>query len=406
LRKAALAIFCLGLIPRLIASYLGSGTLLQIPFVANFAILLDWRYYYVPWAQHFLQGMLPYSGFAYSYLPLFLVWTAGFQALGFLPLLMVITGAGSSVMVYLIARVWTSERIARYSAIAYALSPYFLIYEGYAPVSEQPLTFLFLAGIALSVQGRAKEGYLSYALAMFTKQNAFGFLPAVIVDILRNKGKRGLLRFAGVVCLVAFIVSIPFLILEPGPYLYVLTVGRIGAPGLGGVVPVGNSSSFSSPDTFTLSGLTYTVYQAPFIDRLAQLLNGPLLLLFVFPIVMMRKTKSYFAISGAATFVVLTAFADYIGALNGIFQFRFIASYALLSAAAWDMTSLVFICGFPIVSLFLPPGPDQLLSPTLQVVAIFFLWLIQESKRPAQVGLRSLFVLASDANQEETRGIE
>ena len=121
-------------------------------FNPGLEIYHDFYGYYVTQLIDLSKGMIPYKDFAYSYPPLFLYSLYPFFKLGgeyaaSIPILL--ADAATSPLIYVIVRRFASERISLAAGISYAISPFFLIYEGYLWFSSQPMTFFLLLALYL-----------------------------------------------------------------------------------------------------------------------------------------------------------------------------------------------------------------------------------------------------------------
>ena len=200
-------------------------------FNPGFEIYHDFYAYYAIQLKDLSEGLLPYRDFAYSYPPLFLYTLYPFFSLGYaylasIPILL--SDALTSVLIYLIARQFGNPRIAFFAGLSYALSPFFLLYEGYLWFSSQPMTFFFLMSIYLLLSKRPIFSFAAFAFAILFKQEVMFVLPLYIILYLRDY-RGNFLRGFSTFCGILLVFSIPFLVLAPGAYVTSLSLRHSGS---------------------------------------------------------------------------------------------------------------------------------------------------------------------------------
>ena len=173
-----------------------------------------------------LHGYLPYRDIPFNYGPLYLYSMVPFyvltQLLSAFPTVM--ADALTALIVYRLVRDASGARLALASGLAYALSPFVLVNEGYLWMSSQPMTMFIVLSLYQMRRGRLTESMLSIALGALFKQEALFILPVILWEYWRQQGRqvtRGMLYSA-----LTYVIGIsPFLILAPRATLYSLAYG-------------------------------------------------------------------------------------------------------------------------------------------------------------------------------------
>ncbi|TFG08855.1 hypothetical protein EU538_06335 [Candidatus Thorarchaeota archaeon] len=216
----------------------------------NFEGWADYDYYYMSWADQFLDGYLPYTeGFnhptidgteyntPYFFPPLYVYMCTFGRLLPIQPcgigLVITVFGFITVFPVYGIAEYLSSNRqVAVISAATYLLNPLTLYYIAFEWLNPAPFIFFSLLGFLLLMKKKRLPGTLAIVTAALFKQTAFFFgLPLVAYLLKRapedpvpeiDETQEGrppgdeldLLGFAGIVVVVvafAAAVSLPYL---------------------------------------------------------------------------------------------------------------------------------------------------------------------------------------------------
>ncbi|HYB02914.1 MAG TPA: glycosyltransferase family 39 protein [Nitrososphaerales archaeon] len=413
MRKIILWLFAIALISRAIvaiiqiaygiSSELNYETYIYGYFNPGLEIYHDFYGYYVTQLIDLSKGMMPYKDFAYSYPPLFLYSLYPFFKLGgeyaaSIPILL--ADAATSPLIYVIVRRFAGERISLAAGISYAISPFFLIYEGYLWFSSQPMTFFLLLAIYLLFNNKLFYSSAVLAIAILFKQEILFILPFYFMWCLKYYKRSDIEK--GIIIIVATlgIVSLPFLLATPGGYVTSVSYATLDhsyIPPLSSVAISGNSTQTASSigtQSLTCSlvsntwrssvcnygSLTYTdfksqlswtvIFSWPFLNIISPFLALPLIgVSLYYTYVLRRADKSFTILSGLILLVFITIFDIEI---HSIFRYYFIPVYALLLIATTDRYSLGISIGAPLVSLVLPSGAVQLLPPLIGMLAILF----------------------------------
>jgi len=355
----------------------------------------DFNGVYVPWLHFVSKGMVPYWDFtSYIYTPLFLYMLYPFYYLGgsyaaSIPIML--SDAATAPVVYLIAKRLASARISLAAGLMYALCPFALFYEGFLWFSSQPMTFFMLLTMYLLRCGRPTYSAVSMALAIMIKQEALFLLPVYLVWLatrFRGSAPRGIL----VISIIAVIVSLPFLIIDPVRYIISLDyLNPSTSPSVACVNEIINKTTVAvcGGVTSAVSGLTFTttagstVAQAGgfpvayVLDKIGLFLS-PIIFVVALPAVIASRNApnalELFSAYTLAGFLILFMLVT-----NIFFSYHYIPVYALLFAAAGGRRTLAVIVAAPAVALFLlPEGP---MGPLVTVVAILIVLAAQEGPK-------------------------
>jgi 4-amino-4-deoxy-L-arabinose transferase-like glycosyltransferase len=231
----------------------------------------DYAYAYAPSVTAFKSGYLPYVNFYYPYPPLFLYALTAFSYLGAsggaaVPL--VLADALTVVPVYLLARRFTSERLAFFASLVFALAPVNLLYADYVWLNP-PLTTLFLmTSLYFLLKGRFDLSALTLALSIGLKQTALIVAPLILVFVWRKALRKTALRYLLLVAVVCFAFSVPYLFASPS--LYLESIFRL--PWFDVSLPQNYFQLLVIPPSITISTIN-TAALPPFEQTLAHLLG-------------------------------------------------------------------------------------------------------------------------------------
>lgn len=199
----------------------GTSMGLSIPNGENWQ---DFSLAYMPAAEAFKSGFLPYNDFFYAYPPLFLYAQAAFSYLplpswsGAIPL--VAADALTAVPVYLIARRLGGERSSLLLSALFIMAPTNLYYADYLWLNP-PLTTLFLmASLYFLIERRYDLSALTLAISFGFKQTALFALPVIVLVVWKGQmGRSGAIRYLLIAAAASVLFSIPYLYVSPGAYL-------------------------------------------------------------------------------------------------------------------------------------------------------------------------------------------
>ena len=357
-------LFLLSFATRLGASIIASRTSppLLLPFGTQWN---DLYASYTVWARAVLDGMNPYTslpfGLTYAYPPGFVVSMIPFFLAGVPQLLMILADSGAAVLVYLLAKRWASQKIAAAAGIAYAVLPFFVIYEGYTPMSEEPMLFFLLLSFYFTYERKGLPAALSFGAALLMKQDAFFALPIIFLTFVRlGLRPRLLLLSIGV-----FIVgSLPPLILSPLGYVANVSYGIL------------------YPISKVAQGSTTIVISSSIPQTILNTYGGAILpILVVFAAVLLwseRRRKNFPAFSAAALGAVIISSLVALGLVDP-FNYRFLLVYGFLLAASSDVFSFAVVAMFSLLAAYFPAGPFQ---AVLALSAVIAFALAQSEREP------------------------
>jgi hypothetical protein len=385
-----------------------------VPFNSLLENFMDFHAYYVSQLSFLHEGYLPYRDFPYAYPPLFLYSLYPFYLLGTnaaaIPI--VVGDALTAPVLYLIVRKVGSERSAIGIAIAYALSPFFLTYEGISWLSEQPMLFFLLLSVLMLQKEKPKSSSILFAVAILFKQDALFILPAYIYWFYRICGVKSTLRNLGLSFAVLAAGSLPFLLLSPLSYLSSVSLGKFYSA-ITYLVRISVSSSrtlsvaggFSTTSlNVTLPNLTcstfynnifgasqvcvgvgqngqaitnYVLYpEAPGVQNIflivtLALILGGVLCTWVVP---RRSRFAYsFALSVACIVIPMMLFDQL-----SPYKYYLVPLFALLIACCDDLPSAVIVSVFPILALLSQYSSITLLIPLFEMQTLAAKWYLKK----------------------------
>jgi hypothetical protein len=410
MRKTILWLFVVALISRAIialiqisygiSSQANLDLYLYGPTNPGFELYHDFYYYYVAQLIELSKGLLPYRDFGYSYTPLFLYvlypfFAVGGKYLASVPILL--ADAATVPLIYLIVRRLANTKISFLAALSYALSPFFLLYEGYLWYSSQPMTFFLLLAVYFLFTKKPIYSSAIFAVAVLFKQEVIFVLPVYLMWYIKDS-KKGVGKVLIVFCSITLMVSLPFLVTYPGGYISAISYGTIGhsyvppinpaaatSTNLSSTVPLTSDSLICSTLSSTLKGLicnygnfTYTdvksipplsvIFTADFINSIALWIAIPLIAIVSYYAFLLRKLDTTFLLSGAISLMIFIAVFDL--EIHSIYRYYLIPVYALILSSSNNRSSLAISVIAPIISLFLPSGPVQMDPPLICMAAL------------------------------------
>lgn len=363
-------------------------TLIQIMFGIH---SVSWLPGAVAWSDFFslngsqmsdlAKGLIPYRSIDYTYMPLFLYSLYPFYRIGgmegaVIPIL--IADAATSPLVYLLAKSWTSDRIAFVAGMAYALSQFILFSEGYLFLSSQPMVFFLFLSLYFLTKGKPLLSSFSLGLSVLFKQEALFILPMYAYWYLRNYKReawKGSIIFLGMI----FFSSLPFFVLAGPKYLGYVSYGLL-IPLLFGSSTLQQSNSqiigtgvlrcSSIPNNlpttgiYTICGVIYS-WSSPVVigplAKLAELIpwvatvtSIPVFLMTGVMLYRFRKSKSIFTLSCAYSmigFLILFALTVHL-----LFSYYFLPVYALIFASTTNRSSAITALIFSGLTILIPDG--------------------------------------------------
>jgi len=389
LAAASLSRALMSFLQALYGPVLQSGT----PWLSTLAMWRDFYGIYGYQLNLMAQGALPYRDFGYSYPPLFLYTLLPFYLLGgayaaTLPIL--ISDAATSPLVYLLVRRFSAERVAVFAGLAYALSPFMLLYEGYSWLSSQPMFFFLLLSVYLLRKGKPLPSSVALGVAALFKQEAIFILPIYAVWLIKNHRSvawKAAVIFTGIL----FVGSSPFLAIAPHEYLGQVTFGAlaipspsphpVGAPpasiGVNSLLssqcppasaaPASNSPCISSSVTYPNPLLTVTINV---VESVSYFVRIPLLVLLA-PALFVSRGKDNFLELACA--YALTGFVILFSVLfHPAYAYYMVPVYGLLIASSRRLSTLTIASIAPLLGIMTAVGYLQEVLPLAATLAIVF----------------------------------
>lgn len=310
---------------------------------------------YTVWARAVLDGMNPYTslpfGLTYAYPPGFVASMIPFFLAGVPQLLMILADSGAAVLVYLLAKRWASPKLAAAAGIAYAVLPFFVIYEGYTPMSEEPMFFFLLLSFYFAYERRELPAALSFGAALLMKQDAFFALPIILLTFVRL-GLKPKALFASVGVFAA--VSLPPLVLSPLGYVANISYGIL------------------YPISKVAQGSATIVISSSIPQTILNTYGGAILpILIVFAAVLLwseRRRENFPVFSAAALGAVIISSLVVLGLVDP-FNYRFLLVYGFLLAASSDVFSFGTAATLSLLAAYFPAGPFQAVLALAAVIA-------------------------------------
>jgi hypothetical protein len=360
----------------------------------------DFYAIYVPQLRLLATGVLPYSGFGYSYPPLFLYSMLPFYQLGGAPAAgvpIVIADALTSPLIYLLVAERVDEHFALLAAIAYALSPLALVNEGYLWLGDQPAVFFAILSLYYFEKDKPVLSMAVLAIAVMFKQELTAMvIPLVILIGLKERRASmiGLVTFMGIVGAI----SVPFLVISPGNYLAYVSYGIVS---FGRFIATINASTlrFNSLASFncfqtTFAGLFTGAICGSSVNSNqlhSNLLNANLNQLywnlvtlkinsfftFITPVLYLLTCVSLYAVRKSASIPSLLSALSVLGLLlafsnlvHSALAYYFLPVYALVIAGSIDVRTLATAFAGSVASTFLPEGSVQAFVAVLTILII------------------------------------
>jgi hypothetical protein len=364
----------------------------------------DFYIYYVAQLADMTKGMIPYRDFGYSYPPLFLYSLLPFYSMGgsFLASIPVwLSDAATAPLVYLVARRFCTPKLSFAAGISYALSPFFLIYEGYLWYSSQPMTFFMVLSLYLLLIRRPLLSVAVFAICVLFKQELILLAPIYLVWYLRNYPTKTVFKALGIMGSIILAVSLPFILICPWQYLTAISYGVLAqsyppelySSASNTISQLANSATAPqslSCDTISSTwrslvchygAFTYTdaklippwtvIFSGAFMDEIGVLFFVPMLGMTIYNLIRLRNDRSVLFLSCS---VILTSFLAFFAIeIHFIYRYYLVPVYIFPLVSARTRHSMLFAIAVPLVSLVFPSGNVQLLFPLFDVLMVLLL---------------------------------
>jgi len=400
--KILITIFVLALIFRVIVASFriayGANPIPWLPYVETWS---DFSSVYGQQLAYLKHGLLPYSGFAYTYTPLFLYILFPFYNFGGIsaaavPILL--ADSASAVLVYLLVLRVSTSKVALLASVAYALSPFVLVYEGYLLLSSQPMFFFVMLALYLLRQNKPLQSSVFLGIAFLFKQEAIFILPVYAtwyIGRYKAEAWKGILAFLSTLLMV----SVPFLLLSPLLYfdsisydvLYNYFPVSVNYPHVNETAQTIQSLSGFKPGTCSLmnTNVHATISSCPFgmitystsptgpflwpsyalniLILWGQFIEIPLFVLVAGLFYKFRKKADLLELGCAfATVFLLVIFSLLV---HGLYRYYYVPVYGLLLASSKKLSTVSVVTLISIVSLLLPGGSYQTSFALIAIVA-------------------------------------
>ncbi len=372
------------------------------PFNPGLEIYRDFYGYYLPQVVELSKGLIPYKEIIYTYPPLFLYSLYPFYKLGgafaaSFPIWF--SDAATAPVIYLLARQFTSPKLSLIAGISYAISPFFLLYEGYLWFSSQPMAFFIVLSLYLLFTNRPYWSAVLFAVAVLFRQEIIFIFPIYVIWYLMHYPRPVFFRALAIASSIILMVSLPFLIISPGEYLYMVSYGIIPTAVAGSshvsnstVNILGNSATASSLTCNTISdtwrsqicnygNFTYTdtkllaswttIFSASFIDFISIWIFLPLFAATLYNLVRLRKDRGFLILLGALIMTAILAMLSF--EIHQIYRYYLIPVYIMPLVISRTKSSLTLAIALPLASLVFPSGFVQLLFPLLDCLLVVIL---------------------------------
>lgn len=424
MRRTLLWLFAVALLSRVVPSVVrviyGVPDVISFGVTGIYPIILypDFTELYAKQLGYLAQGYLPYRDFPFhALIPLFLYVLYPFYAIGgavaaSIPI--ILSDALTTPVIYLIVRIYASNRIAWAASLAYAFSPLVLIYEGFLWFNSQPMTFFIMLSVYLLKSKKLVLSSASLAIAILFKQQAVFILPLLAIWYLREYKKKGLEALMVIMGIIA-LVSIPFLLISYRGYIAQVSYGVIDlgwVPTLQLALADSTSSSSLSPanqvptplvNCFPLlsnaSGVTmmctsksssylqfvpYLPFLTVFARQLSLLIGMTLAILMIPALFVWRNKENALEISSAFVMTIFLILFSLV--VHPDVRYYWIPVYCLLLAASRNSATLAIASGVPILSLLTPEFQQpvilsQQVLPLLAMLAIVVAHVISDNLR-------------------------
>ncbi|MHB1907903.1 MAG: hypothetical protein ACYCQJ_03405 [Nitrososphaerales archaeon] len=364
---------------------------------SGFELYHDFYAYYVPQLVDLSKGFLPYRDFFYQYPPFFLYALFPFYIFGgshWASIPIWLSDAATAPLVYVIAQHFTSPKLSLTAGLAYAISPFFLLYEGYLWLSGQPMTFLMLLSLYLLLSKRPIWAGVIFAIGVLFRQELVFLTPMYFLWYVKKFPKSILLKVVAISGGIILMASIPFVIVSISGYLSAMSYGVLAHYSVSldpsSITKVMNSASSSQSITCNMisntwrslvcsnGNFSYTdvklmppwtvVFNSAFINQASMFFFIPLFGIVSYNLFRLRRDEVSLFLFGC---VVLTLFtAIFMVEVHEIYRYYLLPAYVLSLTCSRTRLSMAFAIGIPLLSLLFPSGSVQVLFPLFDVLTI------------------------------------
>ena len=207
----ALTISCLSLLTSMQASW------------PNAEAWQDYSLAYVQQSDYLRSGFFPYVNYFYAYPPPFLYVLTAFS---FIPsswssaVPLVAASALTAIPVFLVGKRVFGDRLAVTAAALTIFAPMSLFYSDYLWLNPSLTTLFLMLSIYSLLEGRLDLSALLMAFSIGFKQTALFALPIILIYLTRNTGRKAALRYLLLVGAIAFLYSLPWIVVYTKLYLF------------------------------------------------------------------------------------------------------------------------------------------------------------------------------------------
>ncbi len=301
--------------------------------------------------------------------------------------------AFTAPVVYLLARRFSTEKVALMAGLAYAFSPVALVNEGYLWLSSQPMTLFLLLSVFLLRKGRPVVSAATLAVAILFNQEALFVLPAYLIFVAKSQAS--LVRSGGSFVITLFGGLSPFLIQAPKAALNHLAFINLGStePSRLQTFTPSNLVSIGQPCQYTLVPRVYTgtvcgdvanfkayawFLQISRVDAMAAFIAPLLFVLFAAGLIAVRRSPNILEM--ACAYAMIGGLFVFQAMVHTSFAYYFVPVYALILASVTNRWSLIVGLAATTLGFFSGEGAFQFIIP---MTCIFAFTLMQDgSLRP------------------------
>ncbi|MFO8017187.1 MAG: hypothetical protein R6U96_01005 [Promethearchaeia archaeon] len=220
---------------------------LELELIQNLELFSDYHFYYKEFAKEFVSGnWIPYledakiHSIEYPLLyPPFFLYAISFPALIHPDLtfvLLLFADCLLPLMVYKFLREFQTKKVAEWGLLATAYSPFLLIYTGALFLNTSLVNLFFISTLYYVAKRKYNLATLLLGISFLFKQIILFFIiPLVLYMTLDStqseNGKKDsfklALKYFGILFLVIFLGSLPWIIISPFNYIISLSVGEL-----------------------------------------------------------------------------------------------------------------------------------------------------------------------------------
>ncbi|MHB8702425.1 MAG: hypothetical protein ACYC7D_15590 [Nitrososphaerales archaeon] len=327
----------------------------------------------------FLNGSQAYSlPIVYNYPPLFLYVLSAFAIINLIwvpAIPLVLLDALTVIPIYLIVKNYLSKgnsKLAFAVCLAWVVNPLNLFYNDLMWLNPGPTTFFLITSVYFLLRGNYVFSSILLAISTGFKQTSVLLFPIFILFSLKFKGfTKELMYYILIYAGLLFLISLPYIYLNPQQYLWALQLPILGnPPGTGSGTPTAFVYDLSQPVRLTtflglikfidLKGLAVASYS---------FLNYAVIAAYAGIIVYMLVTRRKPTANDLLIYCLaaLLVFDSFFG--RGVYKYYFAALTPLAIPFLSSRRGLIIFQIFSVALILLP----RVVSPWMAVLLITFL---------------------------------